>query len=144
MGHVLGDSGLRDIDPELQQLAMNAWRAPERVIAAHCSDQIADLGRDRRSADSTPARLPPPVETEAAQMPAHQRLRLEDDRGSEQGGEQPIEPNKNQPICVPQPERLCEKFILERHDSTSGEWQRCPAVSGMSGHSTRSLSRGGG
>src|SRR5579863_4892704 len=51
MGHVLGDSGLRDIDPELQQLAMNAWRAPERVIAAHCSDQIADLGRDRRSAE---------------------------------------------------------------------------------------------
>ena len=41
VGHVPGDSGLRDIAPELQQLAMNAWRAPERVIAAHCPDQIA-------------------------------------------------------------------------------------------------------
>jgi hypothetical protein len=37
-------------------------------------------------------------------MPAHQRLGLEDDRGSEQGGEQPIEPDENQPIRIPQPE----------------------------------------
>ena len=82
-GHVLGDSGLGDVDTEFQQLAMNAWRAPERVVAADCPDQIADVGRDRRPAD-TAARLPAPVETEAASMPAHQRLRLEDDRGFEQ------------------------------------------------------------
>jgi hypothetical protein len=37
-------------------------------------------------------------------MPAHQRLRLEDNRGFEQGGEQPIEPYKDQAICSAQPE----------------------------------------
>jgi hypothetical protein len=56
---------------------MNAWRAPQRVVAADCPNQIADVGRDRRPADTT-ARLPTPVQTEAAPMPAHQRLRLEE------------------------------------------------------------------
>jgi hypothetical protein len=37
-------------------------------------------------------------------MPAHQRLRLEDNRGFEQGGEQPIEPDEDQAICGAQPE----------------------------------------
>jgi hypothetical protein len=44
---------------------MNAWRTPPRVVAADCPDQIADIGRDRRPADTT-ARLPTPVQTEAA------------------------------------------------------------------------------
>jgi hypothetical protein len=44
---------------------MDAGRAPKRIIAAHCPDQIADVRRDRRPADMT-ARLQAPVETEAA------------------------------------------------------------------------------
>src|SRR5271170_6137927 len=36
------------------QLAMNAWRTRKWVIAADRSDQIADVGRDRRSANATP------------------------------------------------------------------------------------------
>src|SRR2546423_1830937 len=82
---------------------MNAWRTPQRVVAVDCPDQIADVGRDRRPADTT-ARLPTPVQTEAAPMPAHQRLRFEDNCGFEQGGEQPIEPDEDQAICSAQPE----------------------------------------
>src|ERR1700741_4728168 len=82
---------------------MNGWRAPQRVVAADCPDQIADVGRARRPADTT-ARLPTPVQTEAAPMPAHQRLRLEDNRGFEQGREQPIKPDEDQAICSAQPE----------------------------------------
>src|SRR5262245_26449510 len=82
---------------------MNAWRTPQRVVAADCPDQIADVGRDRGPADAT-ARLPTPVPTEAAPMPAHQRLGLEDNRGFKQGGEQPIEPDEDQAICSAQPE----------------------------------------
>src|SRR3979490_135281 len=33
--HVLGDARLRDLKPELEQFAMNAWRAPKRVFDAH-------------------------------------------------------------------------------------------------------------
>src|SRR5271163_3283213 len=82
---------------------MNARRAPQRVVAADCPDQIADVGRDRRPADTT-ARFPTPVQTEAAAMPAHQRFRLEDNRGFEQGGEHPIKPDEDQAICRAQPE----------------------------------------
>src|SRR5437868_584279 len=82
---------------------MNAWRTPQRVVAADCPDQTADVGRDRRPADTT-ARLATPVQTEATPMPAHQRLRLEDNRGFEQGREQPIEPDEDQAISRAQPE----------------------------------------
>src|SRR5262249_59550563 len=50
------------------------------------------------------ARLPTPVQTEAAPMSAHQRLRLEDNRGSAHGRAQPIEPDEDQAICRAQPE----------------------------------------
>ena len=83
--HVLGNGRLGDADTKFQQLAMNTRRAPERVILADCADQIADLARDLRPADTT-SRLPAPVETEAASMPTSRRLWLEDDRGSEQRG----------------------------------------------------------
>src|SRR5215510_12382349 len=82
---------------------MNAWCAPQRVVVADCPDQIPDVGRDRRPADMT-ARLPTPVPTETAPMPAHQRLRLEDNRGFAHGRAQPIEPDEDQAICSAQPE----------------------------------------
>src|SRR5262252_6642942 len=105
--HVLGNRRLGDVDAKFQQLAMNAWRTPQRVVAANSPDQIADVGGDRRPANTT-ARFPTPVQTEAAPMPAHQRLGLEDNRGFEQGGEQPIEPDEDQAICSARPEpRRC-------------------------------------
>src|SRR6516162_9799402 len=82
---------------------VNAGRAPQRVVTADGPDQIADVGRDRRPADTT-ARLATPVQTEAAPMPAHQRLRLEDNRGFAHGRAQPIEPDEDQTICSAQPE----------------------------------------
>ena len=32
-------------------MSMNAWRTPQRVVAADCPDQIADLGRPAVPAD---------------------------------------------------------------------------------------------
>ena len=78
---------------------MNTRRAPERIILADCADQIADLTRDLRPADTT-SRLPAPVDMEAAPMPTYQRLWFEDCYcGSEQRGKQSIEPDKDQSIC---------------------------------------------
>ena len=75
---------------------------PQRVVVADRPDQIPDVGRDRRPADT--AQLATPVQTEAAPMPAHQRLRLEHNRGFKQRGEQPIQPDEDQAICSAQPE----------------------------------------
>jgi hypothetical protein len=47
--HVLGDARLRDLKPELEQFAVNAWRAPKRILHAHPPDQRAQLRVDPRS-----------------------------------------------------------------------------------------------
>ena len=47
-GEVISRSrGLADLDAELEQLAVDAGGAPERVSQAHLADQIADLGAHR-------------------------------------------------------------------------------------------------
>src|ERR1700730_18074652 len=47
--HVLGDARLRDLKPELEQFAVDAWRAPKRIFDAHPPDQYAQLYVDLRS-----------------------------------------------------------------------------------------------
>src|SRR5258708_6402780 len=37
--HVLGDARLRDLKPELEQFAVDAWRTPKRILHAHPPDQ---------------------------------------------------------------------------------------------------------
>src|ERR1700757_3533080 len=46
--HVLGDAGLRDLKPELEQFAVDAWRTPKRILDAHPPDQRAQLCVDPR------------------------------------------------------------------------------------------------
>ena len=46
--HVLADGRLRDLKPEFEQLAVNAWRAPERIFDADSPDQSARLRVDLR------------------------------------------------------------------------------------------------
>ena len=75
--HVLGDARLRDLKPELEQFAVNAWRAPKRVFDAHPPDQRAQLRVDLRS-PSQWARLPTPVATKAGPVPTHERLGPDD------------------------------------------------------------------
>src|SRR3984893_12010242 len=74
--HVLGDARLRDLKPELEQFAVNAWRTPKLVLRADLPDQRAQLRVDLRS-PSLWARLPTPVAAKAGPMPPHQRLRLD-------------------------------------------------------------------
>jgi hypothetical protein len=41
LDHVLRDSGLSDLEAELEQLAVDARRSPQRIFRAHPSDQRA-------------------------------------------------------------------------------------------------------
>src|SRR6266403_1095429 len=75
--HVLGDARLGDLKPELEQLAVDAWRAPKRIIDAHPPDQRAQLRVDLRS-PSLWARLPTPVEATAGPVPTHEHLGPDD------------------------------------------------------------------
>ena len=55
LDHVLRDAGLSDLEAELQQLAMDTRRAPQRILSAHPPDQRAqvriDFGRPPRERD---------------------------------------------------------------------------------------------
>src|SRR6266849_3022434 len=75
--HVLGDARLRDLKPEFEQFAVDAWRAPKRIFDAHPSDQYAQLRVDLRS-PSLWARLPTPVAAKAGLVPTHERLGPDD------------------------------------------------------------------
>src|SRR6478672_4740058 len=75
--HVLGDAGLRDLKPELEQFAVNAWRTPKRILHAHPPDQSAQLRVDLRS-PSQWARFPTPAAAKAGPVPTHERLGPDD------------------------------------------------------------------
>src|SRR5258707_529056 len=75
--HVLRDARLRDLKPELEQFAVNAWRAPKRIFDAHPLDQYAQFRVDLRS-PSLWARLPTPVAARAGPVPTHERLGPDD------------------------------------------------------------------
>src|SRR5437660_1772445 len=66
--HVLRDRRLGDLEPKLQQFAMNSRSAPQWVLLAHPPDEIAQL-----TIDSGPAwpssRFPAPVSPKSASMP---------------------------------------------------------------------------
>src|ERR1700732_2164624 len=52
--HVLGDRRLADINSELEDLAMDTWRAPQRVSFAHLPDQVTDLASRSRPVGGGP------------------------------------------------------------------------------------------
>jgi hypothetical protein len=76
LDHVLGDARLRDLEPELEQFAVDAWRPPKLVLRAHQPDQHAQFHIDSR-APSPRVRFPTPTATKAGPMPPHQRFRLD-------------------------------------------------------------------
>jgi hypothetical protein len=48
LDHVFGDTRLRDLKTELEQLAVDAWRSPKWVLDAHPPDERAQFGLDLR------------------------------------------------------------------------------------------------
>src|SRR3977135_1237078 len=73
LDHILRDAGLSDLKAELEQLAVDARRSPQRIVNAHLPDQRAQVRVDLRSA-SKGAGFPTPVPTEAGSVPSHERL----------------------------------------------------------------------
>ena len=90
--HVLADARFADGNAKLEQFAVNPRCAPERVVAAHRTNQRSDIRRDSRSPQPSSANLPGPEEAEALAMPTDHRRRLDND-----GTRLPIRPDRRQP-----------------------------------------------
>ena len=88
----LGSPRLADVDVKLEQLAVNPRRAPQRIVAAHRTNQGSDVRRDCGSPRPPPPNLPRPKESEALTMPPDHRRRLHDG-----GTRLPILPDRRQP-----------------------------------------------
>src|SRR4051794_34781804 len=57
---VLANARLADVDAELEQLAVDAWRSPTRILSAHVADEVTDLAWDSRSPGFAVSNLPRP------------------------------------------------------------------------------------
>src|ERR1700692_3007611 len=132
--HVLGDARLRDLNPELEQFAVNAWRTPKRILHAHPLDQRAQLRFDLRS-PSLWARLPTPVAAKAGPVPTHECLGPDDCENLQNRRKPAIQLDQEPAIIVREPDatrqptpqdiQLMSKHrILSFKPQLRLEWQR--------------------
>jgi hypothetical protein len=77
--HVFGNGSLRNLNVQLHQLTVDPGCAPDRVLAAHGSNQIADLFRNWRPSGLSVPNLPSPIPTKSLMMPADDGFRHDDD-----------------------------------------------------------------
>jgi hypothetical protein len=103
LDHVFGHARLRDFKPELEQFAVDARGAPQRVLDTHSPDQGAQLRVNLRP-PSKRARLPTPIPTKTGPMPTDQRV-WTDDRDDLQDRRKPsIQLDKEHAIAVREPD----------------------------------------
>jgi len=65
--------------PSIEQFTVDARGAPDRGLAAHGADQLADLCGDSRPPRVTVSDLPGPEQAEALAVPANDGGRLDDE-----------------------------------------------------------------
>src|SRR5216683_2121377 len=101
--HVLGDARLRDLKPELEQFAVDAWRSPKRVLDIHPPDQHTQIGLDLWP-PSPSARLPTPVAAKARPVPTHKGLGPDNCENLQDCWKPAIELDKEPAIMVREPD----------------------------------------
>src|SRR5260370_13245540 len=111
--HVLGDARLRDLNSELEQFAVDAWRAPKRIFDAHPPDQCAQLRFDLRP-PSQWERLPTPVAAKAGPVPTHECLGPDDCENLQDRRKPAIQLNQEPAIMVREPDATMH---LTPHDN---------------------------
>src|SRR5439155_23844194 len=80
LDHVLRDAGLSDLKAELEQLAIDARRPPQRIVNDHSTDQRPQVCVDLWPAFQG-AGFPTQVAAEASPMPVDEGLGADDRDG---------------------------------------------------------------
>jgi len=89
---VFGDGSVGDSKAEVEQFAVDAGSAPQRIGAAHLPDQVDGVRADRLAPRFTRLALPTPEELEPRAIPMNDRARL-----NEAEPDLPIRPGLREP-----------------------------------------------
>src|SRR5260370_6345423 len=135
LDHVLRHAGLSDLEAELEQLAMDARRTPQRIFGAHPPDQRAQICGDLWPA-SKRAGFPTPIPTEAGPMPTHQGLGPDNRDGLEDRWEPSIQYDQEQAIPTRELDATAHPPLQHKQVMTEGSVLRLK--------SARRLERRGG
>jgi hypothetical protein len=111
--HVLGHTGLADIDAKLEKLAMDPRCSPQRIGAAHLADKLAYFDRHGRSPAAL-LRFPSPIRSKSRTVPTDYGLRSDDCKGAIHPGKQsadasqypPVNRNKSEPLRISAPQHI--------------------------------------
>lgn len=79
-GHPTRHAALRHLNPQLQQLPMDAGRTPKRVLPGHLADHVAQAGFQARPSTLL-ARPDTPEQTEPGAVPSDHRCRFHQEAG---------------------------------------------------------------
>ena len=102
LDHVFGDRRLSDLEPELDQFAMDARRSPDRIFHAHLLDQRTKVGVDP-GPPSPGTGLPMPIAAKARPMPTHQRLGMDDRKSLQNRRKQSGQVHQKPAVAVGEP-----------------------------------------
>jgi hypothetical protein len=75
---VLAHARPPDVDAELEQLAVDAWRSPTRIFSADVADEVTNLAWDGRSPGLATSNLPRPEQAKCFAMPGNYGFGLDD------------------------------------------------------------------
>ena len=116
--HILRDARLSDLETELEQLAMDARRTPQRIFRAHPPDQCAQIRIDLWSASERTG-FPTPVPAKAGPMPTYESLGPDDRDGPEDRWEPSIQ--LDQEHAIPVRELDTTAHLPAQHDQLTSE-----------------------
>jgi len=94
--HILANTGLADVDAELEQFAVDARRSPQRIVAAHLPNQVPRFLGDRRPSRLAAPHLPGPEHPKP--LAVNHRLRFHDDQGRPPAGPEPRQPGPEKSV----------------------------------------------
>src|SRR5262245_11940343 len=103
--HVLRDCRLGDLEPKLQQFAMNSRSAPQWILLAHPPNESAQLALDS-GPSWTSSRFPAPVSSKSGSMPPQDSGRLNNSGQTEQARPHCGHPNHQGTVTCTKPETL--------------------------------------
>jgi hypothetical protein len=92
---------------------VNFGRSPERILAAHTSDEIASFRRNQRTSGTSTATFPGPIPLESLAVPGDDGFWLDDEQGRTPARPQSREPHPQATIGASENEAL--RFLGPLH-----------------------------